>query len=211
MNDIETTDIKISYTVSRVLRTLLNTVFENDEEDRILTFVDKELLDDILRYGTIAEVARRKNIPASTIRTKLSQSLSHLENKIKWIEIQEHQLKHELVTYENLLKDREKTIRDLKKELSETKTNLRLAQFELSNEKDLPTLHEENQKQKLVKSGLMQREHITLVREILYLHTLNRKIQEELGISMDKVQKLEVDNAQLLNKIKNKRIRDRVK
>jgi hypothetical protein len=85
MSDIETSDIKASYTVSRVLWTLLNTVFENDEEDKILTFADKELLDDILRYGTIAEVARRKNIPASTIRAKLFQSLSHLEKKIKWI------------------------------------------------------------------------------------------------------------------------------
>ena len=32
ISDIETTDIKASYTVSRVLWTLLNTVFENDED-----------------------------------------------------------------------------------------------------------------------------------------------------------------------------------
>ena len=190
MSDIETTDIKASYTVSRVLWTLMNTVFENDEEDRILTFADKELLDDILRYGTIAEVARRKNIPASTIRAKLSQSLSHLEKKIKWIEIHEHQLKRDLKNNKMLLSDSEQKNKELEEELKETKAKLCLAQYELIKEKDWPALQEERQKFDLVKSGLMQRDHKTLVKEILYLHTLNRKLQEELGASRQEAENL---------------------
>ena len=60
INEIETTDIKASYTVIRILWTLLDTVFAGDDEEDALSFFDKELLDDILRFGTIAEVARRK-------------------------------------------------------------------------------------------------------------------------------------------------------
>lgn len=183
MSDIETTDIKASYTVSRVLWTLLNSVFGDDDDDEILTFADKELLEDILRYGTITEVAKRKNTSASAIEHRLSQALSRVEKKIKWIEIHEHQLKRDLENSKMLLSDSEQKNKELEEELKETKAKLCLAQYELIKEKDWPTLQEERLKFDLVKSGLMQRDHKTLVKEILYLHTLNRKLQEELGAS----------------------------
>ena len=86
INEIETTDIKASYTVSRVLWTLLYTVFAGDNEEDALNLYDKELLDDILRFGTIAEVARRKGEPYNSVRTKVVQTLDRLEKKIKLIE-----------------------------------------------------------------------------------------------------------------------------
>ena len=78
INDIETNDIKASYTVSRVLWTMLDTVFAGDDEEDALSFSDKELLDDILRFGTIAEVARRKGASYKSVRLKVIQALERL-------------------------------------------------------------------------------------------------------------------------------------
>lgn len=197
MSDIETTDIKASYTVSRVLWTLLNTIFGDDDDEEILTFADKELLEDILRYGTIAEVAKRKNTSASTIGHRLSQSLSHLEKKIKWIEIHEHQQKRDLKNCQKLLSDSEQKYKELEEELKETRAKLCLAQYELIREKDWPELQEERLKFDLVKSGLMQRDQKTLVKEIIFLHTLNRKLQEELGASRQEIESLDQTASQL--------------
>ena len=76
INDIETNDIKASYTVSRVLWTMLDTVFAGDDEEDALSLSDKELLDDILRFGTIAEVARRKGASYKSVRLKVIQALA---------------------------------------------------------------------------------------------------------------------------------------
>ena len=110
INEIETTDIKASYTVSRVLWTLLDTVFAGDNEEDALNLYDKELLDDILRFGTIAEVARRKGEPYNSVRTKVVQTLDRLEKKIKLIEIKAHQLSHDLENANSLLKVKDKKL-----------------------------------------------------------------------------------------------------
>lgn len=53
ISEIETTDIKASYTVSRVLWTLLDTIFAGDNEEDALNLYDKELLDDILTSQSV--------------------------------------------------------------------------------------------------------------------------------------------------------------
>ena len=84
MIDIETTDIKASYTASRVLWALLNTIFADDEDDA-LSFSDKELLVDILRYGTIIEVSKLKGVSCYTVTKQLEQVLARLTAKLDWL------------------------------------------------------------------------------------------------------------------------------
>ena len=74
-NDIETTDIKASSKVSQILWALLDAVSDGDENDEALSFYDKELLEDVLRFGTIAEVARRKEESYNKLRVKLIRLL----------------------------------------------------------------------------------------------------------------------------------------
>lgn len=162
-SDIETTDIKASHTVSRVLWTLLNSVFESDDDDESLSFDDKELLEDVLRYGTLSEVAKRRNKTAADIRGKLLRSLSHLEKKIKWIEDHAHKTKPD-------------------------------------DAEDPAALQEETEKYDMLKADLMQRDRETLVREILYLQTINRKLQEDLGTYGEKIGNTERDYAARLQK-----------
>jgi hypothetical protein len=81
--DIESTDIKASYTASRVLWALLNTIFADDEDDEALSFSDKELLMDILRYGTIVEVSKLKGLSCDTVRKHLNQVLERLNMKLE--------------------------------------------------------------------------------------------------------------------------------
>ena len=84
-NDIETTDIKASSKVSQILWALLDAVSDGDENDEALSFYDKELLEDVLRFGTIAEVARRKEESYNKLRVKLIRILYHISDKIEQI------------------------------------------------------------------------------------------------------------------------------
>ena len=84
--DIESTDIKASVAVSRVIWALLNAIFSGDEEDDLLSFQDKELLEDILRFGTMAEVGRRSGRTYYAISTQLASVLDRLDAKINIID-----------------------------------------------------------------------------------------------------------------------------
>ena len=124
ISDLETTDIKASYTVSRILWTMLNTVFAGDDEEDALSFFDKELLDDILRFGTIAEVARRKRVSYSSLTYKVSKTVDRLEKKIKMIEIKAHFLSHELENAKRRLDLKDKKLNEQKLQLLEKEADI---------------------------------------------------------------------------------------
>ena len=93
MNETETIEIKVSPTVSRVIWSLTDAVFSNDDEDDALSFKDKMLLEDILRFGTISEVARQRNEKANIVTYDFNQALSRLRTKIATIQKYIAQLK----------------------------------------------------------------------------------------------------------------------
>ena len=94
-SEAETIDIKVSPIVSRVIWNLLDAVFSNDEEDDALSFKDKKLLEDILRYGSIAEVARQRSEKANIVTYDFNQALSRLRTKIATIQKYISQLKQQ--------------------------------------------------------------------------------------------------------------------
>ena len=95
MIDTETKDINFSPTVSRVIWNLMDAIFSNDEEDDALSFKDKKLLEDILRYGSIAEVARQRSEKANIVTYDFNQALSRLRTKIATIQKYIAQLKQQ--------------------------------------------------------------------------------------------------------------------
>lgn len=139
ISDIETTDIKASFTVSRLLWSMLNTAFAGDDDEDALSFYDKELIDDILRFGTIAEVSRRKGVSYNSLKNQLSKVLMRLERKIKWFEIKNHQFNHDYPNLQNQLDARNQQIKELQLEIIDLKVNLHLLQTELHQEKDRNT------------------------------------------------------------------------
>lgn len=200
INEIETTDIKASYTVSRILWTLLDTVFAGDDEEDALSFYDKELLDDILRFGTIAEVARRKGMNYSSLCNKVRQALSRLEKKIKWIDIKEHQIRHDLAKTQTLLDERNQKIKKLVLEIIETKAKLQMAQSELDNEKNKQFQREDDRQQELEKMAYIKEDRISLTNEVMNLHVINHNNQEELRKLRNELKKEKKANAMLQEK-----------
>ena len=91
----ETKDIKVNPVVSRLIWSLLDAVFSNDDEDDALSYKDKMLLEDILRFGTIAEVARQRGAKSNILTYEFNQSLSRLRTKIDTIEKYTAQLKQQ--------------------------------------------------------------------------------------------------------------------
>ena len=60
-NDNYNYDIMLSRTVSRLIRKLLDAVYEGEDEENRMSFSDKELIDDVIRFGTLKDVAKHKN------------------------------------------------------------------------------------------------------------------------------------------------------
>lgn len=91
----ETKDIKVNPVVSRLIWSLLDAVFSNDDEDDALGYKDKMLLEDILRFGTIAEVAKQRGAKSNILTYEFNQTLSRLRTKIDTIEKYVDQLKQQ--------------------------------------------------------------------------------------------------------------------
>lgn len=112
MSEIETIDIKASYSVSRVLRTLLDAVFSRDDEDDMLSFSDKELLEDVLRFGTIAEVSRRKGVGYGSLLDQVEQALTRLKRKITRFELEMAQISFDNKNSQKLLEQQKLALID---------------------------------------------------------------------------------------------------
>jgi chromosome segregation ATPase len=197
ISDIETTDIKASYTVSRFIWILLDKIFEGDDEEDALSFSDKELLDDILRFGTLAEVARRKGMTYNMIRKKTASALSRLEKKIKWIEIKEHQIRHELANAKIILNERDEKVKELELKIIEMKAHLHLAQAAISREKNKQTQREDDHQQEMLKMEYIKNDRISLAKEVVNLHVINQNNQEELEKISAELRKEKKANAKL--------------
>ena len=177
INDIESNDIKASYTVSRVLWTMLDTVFAGDDEEDALSFSDKELLDDILRFGTIAEVARRKGEPYQSVRLKVVHSLERLEKKIKWIETKEHQLRHELANAKTLIDLKDKKLKDQELRLIEKDADIHQLQTQLSQVQGKQEQWDEKEKKWNEQFVFLNKQLLVSAQTITDLRHANGKIQ----------------------------------
>lgn len=133
ISEIETTDIKASYSVSRVLWTLMDAVFSSDDEEDALSFHDKELLEDVLRYGTIAEVSRRKGINYATLFAQVNKTLERLKRKIYQFELEMIQTKFENRKTQMLLEKQNLELIDKESKLYQTEDLLAQAQAEIAS------------------------------------------------------------------------------
>ena len=124
MTETETIDIKVSPVVSRVIWSLLDAVFSNDDADEALSLKDKTLLVDVLRFGTIAEVARQRGAKSNILTYEFNQALSRLRRKTATIERYMAQLKQQrdgnqiIPTQNDKLNKQEEEIADLKAKIA---------------------------------------------------------------------------------------------
>ena len=141
ISDIESTDIKASVAVSRVIWALLNAIFSGDEEDDVLSFQDKELLEDILRFGTMAEVGRRSGRTYYAISTQLASVLDRLDEKVNRIDgemgklarLQDEKIamQAKIANYVNELNEKNIELLETKSELHQLKGSLTHTQHKL--------------------------------------------------------------------------------
>lgn len=111
--EIDSSYIKASKTVSSLVWTLLNALDTNDAEPDALSNHDKDLLIDVLRYCTVAEVARVRKSTIEIIRKQYKDALSRLQPKVYTVE---HiaSLKTQLADAENKLYQQRKELIDSK-------------------------------------------------------------------------------------------------
>ena len=81
ISDIETTDIKVSFTVSRLLWSMLNTAFAGDDDEDALSFYDKELIADYeeehfpIAAPTLVETIKLRMFEMGLTQSKLAEML----------------------------------------------------------------------------------------------------------------------------------------
>lgn len=132
----ETKDIKVNPVVSRLIWSLLDAVFSNDDEDDALGYKDKMLLEDILRFGTIAEVARQRGAKSNILTYEFNQTLSRLRTKIDTIEKYMSQLKQQR-DGNQIIPTQSNKIEQLREENFDLKAKIAVLEHQLSqlNEK----------------------------------------------------------------------------
>ena len=135
MQEIETFYVKASQTASQVVWRLLNSTFAGDDEEDCLSFKDKEILEDILRYGSIAELAKRSGRSCFIIKKQIEQALGRLDMKIKSLDYKLAHLKkmnQQEATASCRLDFYMKKAQRLEREMA---NNTRLLDLEKANEK----------------------------------------------------------------------------
>ena len=129
----ETKDIKVNPVVSRLIWSLLDAVFSN--EDDALSFKDKMLLEDILRFGTIAEVAKQRGAKSNILTYEFNQALSRLRTKIDTIEKYTAQLKQQR-DGNQIIPTQNPKIEQLREENFDLKAKIAVLEHQLSQLKE---------------------------------------------------------------------------
>ena len=178
--DIESTDIKASYTASRVLWALLNTIFADDEDDEALSFSDKELLMDILRYGTIVEVSKLKGLSCDTVRKHLNQVLERLNMKLEWLKENGPEIILERAHAMMQAEACQQTIKRQELDLIEAKANIHYLKTQLTQAQNKLERRDELKTKRMEQIASLKRELLNADKTIIDLRYTNRKLQNEL-------------------------------
>ena len=114
---------------------MLNAVFTGSEDDDELSFKDKELLEDVLRYGTILEVAKRSGKNYGSLRyqvekaaDRLTLRAKNLENKAnRIIQAREEgsQSQHLIIAYRQKISSQKEEIKAAKAETARVESRLK--------------------------------------------------------------------------------------
>ena len=178
--DIETTDIKASYTASRVLWALLNTIFADDEDDDALSFSDKELLMDILRYGTIVEVSKLKGLSCDTVRKHLNQVLERLNMKLEWLKENGPEIILERAHAMMQVEACQQTIKRQELDLIEAKASIHQLKTQLTQAQNKLERRDELKAKRMEQIASLKKELLNADKTIIDLRYTNRKLQNEL-------------------------------
>ena len=178
--DIESTDIKASYTASRVLWALLNTIFADDEDDDALSFSDKELLMDILRYGTIVEVSKLKGLSCYTVTKQLEQVLARLTAKLDWLKENGPEIMLERAKAMMQAEACQQTIKRQELDLIEAKANIHYLKTQLTQAQNKLERRDELKDKRMEQIASLKRELLNADKTIIDLRYTNRKLQNEI-------------------------------
>ncbi len=194
ISDIETTDIKASYTASRVLWALLNTIFADDEDDA-LSFSDKELLVDILRYGTVVEVSRLKGVSCNKVSKQLEQVLERLTIKLEWLKDNGPEIMLERAKAMMQLESCRQTIKRQELDLIEAKANIHQLKTQLAQAQNKLERRDELKAKRMEHIASLRKDLLNAERTIIDLRYANRKLQTELESYKAKEAKVKEDKA----------------
>ena len=195
ISDIETTDIKASYTASRVLWALLNTIFADDEDDDALSFSDKELLIDILRYGTIIEASKLKGVSCNKVSKQLEQVLARLTAKLDWLKENGPEIMLERAKAMMQAEACQQTIKRQELDLIEAKANILYLKTRLTQAQNKLERKDDNKVKLRDQIESLKKELLNADKTIIDLRYTNRKLQSELKSYKAKDGKLKEDKA----------------
>lgn len=135
MTAIESLDVKASSAICHIFRKLLNAVFTGSEDDDELSFKDKELLEDVLRYGTILEVAKRSGKNYGSLRYQVEKAVDRLTLRAKNLENKANRIvqareegsqsQHLIIAYRQKINSQKEEIKAAKAETAKVESKLK--------------------------------------------------------------------------------------
>ena len=126
--------------LSRLLRRFVRVAVPDNEQ---LTFSDVELLDDVMRFGNLSKIAKKKGVSESTLSVRVRKIIDQLENRVSVLENAKPAAQAQ------------KRIEELEKQLQETQKQLMDAQKNIRRQ----TIFAAREKSMAIEAHLRERKH----------------------------------------------------
>ena len=113
--------------VVNMLWRLINAAYEGDSEEEGLSFNDKELLEDVLRFDSLSTIAKHRHVVPTTITNHLQRVLFKIEQKITSLSKASQmqvQARSEKDTKDIIISRNEQAIKRLKTEVEQLKAKI---------------------------------------------------------------------------------------
>ena len=113
--------------VVNMLWRLINAAYEGDSEEEGLSFNDKELLEDVLRFDSLTTIAKHRHVTPTTIANYLQRLLDRIEKKIASLSQasqMQAQARNEKDTKDIIISRNEQAIKRLKTEVEQLKAKM---------------------------------------------------------------------------------------
>ena len=122
-------DFRYSQHLSKLLRRFVRFAVSGDDD---ISFSDRELLDDVMRYGSLKEIARLRHCCAATISKRMKHALERQEDGLLFHEMLIRVKQERIDNLQRQLEEARATIEQQKQELAEAARQNQLLEIKLS-------------------------------------------------------------------------------
>ena len=127
-------DGKAGRSVVRLMWRVVNAVFPNVEDGKSLSFDEKTLLEDVLKYGTLKDVAKLHHEDPAVISTRFNKAMGRLDDRVEDLLNSKRELealRMEMESYDSDIEARDIRLKEMEEKLDKAESQNKRLQEQL--------------------------------------------------------------------------------